>query len=762
MKSRMLFAGALILFGVCTGMSESTPQKIDSYLQTLLSSAAPNEFIDAYVVLSDRLSYDQVVRQTAGLRRKVRQQEVVRILKEHSAATRGDVESFLRDASSRGLARNIQVIWAINTISFTATPSVIADLATTQPSVEGVFFDPKHPQEILLDDLGISKYNTDHNIHVDPLYAPQVGLTLINAPLVWAAGDSGQGVLVANIDTGCDWDHLDLRGNIWNNLGEDANGNGYTVTPAGTAFDAGDINGIDNDGNGLIDDLIGWDYVGNDKDPQGGASHGTSTSGLVAGHGAGGTQTGVAPKAKLMILEPSTESNVWVAMQYAIDKGADITTSSLSYKWYFSPQPNYPMWRAMTDLELAAGMVHTNSTSNDGGLFSIAPIPYNISAPGNCPPSWLHPDQTLIGGLSSVIGCGNVEAATDIIATSSPYGPSAWEDIQSVHPTYPFPMPIGYQDYPYETTPAIGLLKPDVSAPGNGTTSLTEGGGYSSFSGTSGATPHVAGTAALLLGANPDLEPADVSRILQTTAVEKGAAGKDARYGAGRIDAYAAYLEAISGGGGIPCGDITSFQYRCVTGSPFTLQFRIVFLGSIAHSGEDVVFDVNGTEYTVTIGDNGTNSRAQMALTGQAAGSYTITLVDPPGCFAPAVVACGPASKMDREWEDFDVLWNDGTTDSQLNTPPAETRILGNYPNPFNPTTAISYQLSADSWVALRIYNTLGEEVATLINEYQVAGYKSATWNGRNITGSPVASGVYIYRLSVGGQVQTGRMLLMK
>jgi hypothetical protein len=449
-------------------------------------------------------------------------------------------------------------------------------------------------------------------------------------------------------------------------------------------------------------------------------------------------------------------------MQYAIDKGADITTSSLSYKWYFSPQPNYPMWREMTDMELAAGMVHTNSTSNDGGLFSIAPIPYNVSAPGNCPPSWLHPDQTLIGGLSSVVGCGNVEATTDIIATSSPYGPSAWEDIQSVHPTYPYPMPLAYQDYPYETTPAQGLLKPDVSAPGNGTTSLLEGGGYSSFSGTSGATPHVAGTAALLLSANPALEPADVSRILQTTAVEKGSPGKDARYGAGRIDAYAAYLEAISGGGGIPCGDITSFQYRCVTGSPYTLQFRITFLNSIAHSGEDVTFDVDGTEYVVTIGDNGTHSRAQMALTGQAAGTHSVTLVDPPGCFPTAMVTCGSASKMESEWEEFDALWSKGLTKLGETQAPAETKLLGNYPNPFNPSTEIRYELGQDEFVTLKIYNTLGEEVVTLVNEVQSAGYKSATWNGRNKAGTAAASGIYIYRLTGGSNVQTGRMLLMK
>ncbi len=72
----------------------------------------------------------------------------------------------------------------------------------------------------------------------------------------------------------------------------------------------------------------------------------------------------------------------------------------------------------------------------------------------------------------------------------------------------------------------MGLLKPDVSAPGSSTTSLSDGGGYSSFGGTSSATPHTAGTAALIWSINPFLTPEQVSMIIQTTAVEKGARWK--------------------------------------------------------------------------------------------------------------------------------------------------------------------------------------------------------------------------------------------
>ncbi|NIT61062.1 MAG: hypothetical protein GWN00_34125, partial [Aliifodinibius sp.] len=77
----------------------------------------------------------------------------------------------------------------------------------------------------------------------------------------------------ANIDTGTDWDHPDLVRNIWNNPGEDADGDGHTLewTGATWVFDPGDVNNIDDDNNGLVDDFIGWDYNNNDNDPSEGS-----------------------------------------------------------------------------------------------------------------------------------------------------------------------------------------------------------------------------------------------------------------------------------------------------------------------------------------------------------------------------------------------------------------------------------------------------------------------------------------------------------
>ncbi len=99
---------------------------------------------------------------------------------------------------------------------------------------------------------------------------------------------------------------------------------------------------------------------------------------------------------------------------------------------------------------------------------------------------------------------------------------------------------------------------------------------------------------------------------------------------------------------------------------------------------------------------------------------------------------------------------------------PKEFMLSQNYPNPFNPTTVIRYQLPVTSRVLLKIYNMLGEEIATLVNnELLSSGQHNVSWNGKNQNGNPAASGVYVYQLQAEGvngrkSVNARKMLLIK
>ncbi|MCB0313015.1 MAG: T9SS type A sorting domain-containing protein, partial [Calditrichaeota bacterium] len=95
-------------------------------------------------------------------------------------------------------------------------------------------------------------------------------------------------------------------------------------------------------------------------------------------------------------------------------------------------------------------------------------------------------------------------------------------------------------------------------------------------------------------------------------------------------------------------------------------------------------------------------------------------------------------------------------------TVPTRFAVSRNYPNPFNPTTTIDYQLPELSEVRLVVYNVLGQKVRTLVNRQQPAGRYHAMWDARNEAGNPVGSGIYIYRFEAGSFSQVEKMILLK
>ena len=93
---------------------------------------------------------------------------------------------------------------------------------------------------------------------------------------------------------------------------------------------------------------------------------------------------------------------------------------------------------------------------------------------------------------------------------------------------------------------------------------------------------------------------------------------------------------------------------------------------------------------------------------------------------------------------------------------PREYFLFQNFPNPFNPITELRYQLPEASEVRLSLYNLLGQEVRRLVNGEMAAGAHSAQWDGRDDSGNPLASGVYLCRFRAGDFRQTKRIVLLR
>jgi len=330
----------------------------------------------------------------------------------------------------------------------------------------------------------------------------------LNAPRVWnELGNVGRGAVVAVLDNGANYAHQDLRHNLWRNVRE---------VPG---------NGIDDDANGWIDDVYGYDFGAmspNVRDTSSGRQHGTMTSGIVAGDGTGGIVTGVAPRARVMLLK-LTGGNVdaggnrpiaaALAYQYAIENGADILSMSFSLPDLGNLRG---YWRMMSDHAVAAGLVLVGGAGN---FRATQPIPVQHQSPKDVP---------------SVISVGGIDTLRTLVAFSS-MGPAEWSSVAL------------YGDYPM---PA-GIVKPDLVAfPGEGypVLSVTDSGYIDTnairIRGNSFSGPQVAGIAALMLTDRPSMSVWRLREILEATARDLGAKGKDNMFGFGLVDAYAAVVKA--------------------------------------------------------------------------------------------------------------------------------------------------------------------------------------------------------------------------
>jgi hypothetical protein len=158
----------------------------------------------------------------------------------------------------------------------------------------------------------------------------------------------------------------------------------------------------------------------------------------------------------------------------------------------------------------------------------------------------------------------------------------------------------------------------------------------------------------------------------------------------------------------------------------------------------------NGTDFTLIASSEPNDSTYQ----------WTAPDISSDSCLV-RVVAYDPALLTGEDVSDAIFTIKIVSTDDEL--PAATWALSQNFPNPFNPTTTIHYDVKAGGGqVSLRVFDVSGRVVRTLVNESQTAGSKSITWNGTNDAGQQVASGIYFYRMIAPDFTQTKKMVLLR
>ena len=274
----------------------------------------------------------------------------------------------------------------------------------------------------------------------------------IDAPEAWSISTGSRDVVVGVIDTGVDYSHPDLAANVWVNSGEIA----------------GD--GIDNDGNGYVDDVHGINAITDAGDPMDDEGHGTHVSGTIGASGNNGVG----------IVGVNHDVSIAGCKFLAAD-GTGSTSGAIKCIDY------------MVGLKNSGVNLRVLNNSWGGGGYSQA-LADAITASEEA-------------DILFVAAAGNDAVDNDV----NPHYPSNYENdnVLSIASTDSRDNMSGFSQW--------GLTSVDMGAPGSAILSTIPGGGYASYSGTSMATPHVAGAAALVLSVNPDLTTLELKELLMSS-----------------------------------------------------------------------------------------------------------------------------------------------------------------------------------------------------------------------------------------------------
>ncbi len=472
----------LIVCMIMTSSLFAQNVQVTERLSKKMQTINPIEYTRVLILLSDRVDIESLDMELYRINAPIdyRAQIVVSTLRDKALQTQGPLLNYLESEKKNGKVKQLIGYWITNLVFVEATSDVIHNL-TKRNDIELLDLDAV----VELDKPMQDEY-TMNNTGIE---AAEIGLKVIKADVLWRLGYTGAGRTVMHIDTGVDGLHPALAPRWWGNNGKPWYHAWFDpIAPTSTApFDCG--------------------------------SHGTHTMGIMCGrNSASGDTVGVAPDAYWMSAGvtdcpgASYPSMNLAAYQWAMDSDTNAATTfmpdAISCSWQDptvsgTAQCASVYVSALNALE-AAGIAVCFSAGNSGSGASTITPPKNINT-----------DSVNVFCVGAVDG--NTPGTP--IASFSSRGPSICGGTGTL------------------------LIKPEVSAPGVNVRSSLPNNSYGNNSGTSMASPHVAGAIAILKQVAPNMTGRQIKAILFSTATDLGVAGEDNTYGKGLINLEAAFQQ---------------------------------------------------------------------------------------------------------------------------------------------------------------------------------------------------------------------------